>query len=44
MENFLCVLAVDLHDNSVLGDWKCELLNTGLKVQVIENKGIKVSV
>jgi len=34
----LCVLAVHLHNNSVLGSWKLKLL--GFKVQVSENDTI----
>ncbi|XDV46255.1 hypothetical protein PO909_014179 [Leuciscus waleckii] len=33
MEKVLCVLAVHLHDNAVLGAWKCKLLKMGFKVQ-----------
>ncbi len=41
MENFLCVLAIH---NNILEAWKHKLLKTGLKVEVLENDTITISI
>ncbi len=43
-ENFICLLAIYLHNNSILTVWNWKLLKTGFKVQVFENDAIIVSV
>ncbi len=43
MENFVCILAVHLHDNTALGAWKCKLLKIDFKVLVFENNIVIVS-
>ncbi len=32
-DRFLSILAIHLHDNSILGAWKCKLLKTGFGVE-----------
>lgn len=39
----ICILAVHLHSNSVLGAWKLKLLTTDFKVQGFENGTFTVS-